>query len=176
MAQIVSELARPHADEVVLDEIALPAGVRLSPRRNVVGAVVVGGDVPDGALRAYEVRSIVQQDLPPSPVRMWVFFEHRRSVSFEEFSAHWRDVHAPLARTHHVGMRRYVQHHVMRELRGDDTPVHGIAELHFDSLDDLASRFYASDDSVRIIGEDVAKFSGRSSDTYVTIERRANRT
>ena len=171
MARFVSELARPLGDEVVLDEIALPVGVRLSPRREQVGAIVVADVVPDGAMRAYEVRSIVQQDLPASPVRMWVFFEHRRSISYDEFSSHWADVHAPLARMHHVGMRRYVQHHVVGEVRGDGTPVHGIAELHFDSLDDFASRFYASDESVRIIGEDVAKFSGRSSDTYITIEQ-----
>ena len=58
----------------------------------------------------------------------------RDGMTVEQFRAHWRDVHGPLAaRT--PGLRRYVQHHVVdtrspsNVLRPD-----GIAELWFDSV------------------------------------------
>lgn len=144
----------------VVRDLALPAGVRLSER--AVGGIAV--DV-DGGLRSFEVTSTVQVDGPAGALVMWVFFSKRRSVTKGQFVAHWRDVHAPLARKHHVGMSRYVQHVVVD---GTDDTVDGIAELHFASAADLRDRFYDSDDGVKAIAADVVHFSGRHVDTYIT--------
>ena len=114
--------------------------------------------------RCFEVTSTVQVDGPPGETVMWVLFNTRRSKPTAECLAHWRDVHAPLARAHH-GMCRYVQHVVV-----DPEPdgVEAIAELHFASPDDYRDRFYLHDDSRQVIADDVATFAGRLSDTYFT--------
>jgi hypothetical protein len=65
-------------------------------------------------------------------------------------------------------MSRYVQHVV---LDASDENADAIAELHFASADDFNDRFYDSDDSVRAIAEDVAKFSGCRADTYLVTRR-----
>jgi uncharacterized protein (TIGR02118 family) len=183
---VIAEIARgsawsdPRATtfEVSDDPIALPTGVVLSRRRETVGSIVhlatddlaaVGNGA--GVERAFLVESTVQLDGPSTtgPI-MFVFFARRRDMTVEAFRAHWRNRHAPLARRHHVGMSRYVQHVVVE---GTDPNVDGIAELHFASTSDLTDRFYESDASIRAIAEDVAKFSGRRADTYLVTAGRA---
>ena len=104
----------------------------------------------------------MQLDGPEGGLVMWVLFNTRRSKPTAECLAHWRDVHAPLARQHH-GMSRYVQHVVV-----DPEPdgVEAIAELHFVDQADYDARFYLHEDSERIISEDVRQFAGRLADTY----------
>lgn len=71
-------------------------------------------------------------------------------LSREEFQAYWRETHAPLVaeRAEVLRIRRYVQVHTSTELdglhrafqrRNDDCPepFDGVAELWFDSIDDL---------------------------------------
>ena len=108
--------------------------------------------------------STVQLDGPEGALVMWVLFNTRRSKPTAECLAHWRDVHAPLAREHH-GMCRYVQHVVV-----DPEPdgVEAIAELHFASEADHEDRFYLHEDSRRLIEEDVRRFAGRLADTSIT--------
>ena len=57
-------------------------------------------------------------------------------MSREQFTRHWLEIHAPLARPV-PGLRRYVQAHILEEFRRPDLPtssvqVDGIAELWFD--------------------------------------------
>jgi uncharacterized protein (TIGR02118 family) len=54
----------------------------------------------------------------------------------EQFTRHWLEIHAPLARPV-PGLRRYVQSHILEEFKRADIPtsavqVDGIAELWFD--------------------------------------------
>jgi uncharacterized protein (TIGR02118 family) len=159
------------------DTIALPGGVVLSRRRQTVGSIIVEAAPADlGAFgtgsdieRAFMVESTTQLDGPPTtgPL-MFVFFARRRDLTRDEFRAYWRDEHAPLARRHHVGMSRYVQHVVVE---GTDDAVDGIAELHFATLHDLTDRFYDSQEGAGVIAADVARFSGRRADTYVVRRR-----
>lgn len=71
-------------------------------------------------------------------------------LSLEEFQAYWRETHAPLVaeRAEVLKIRRYVQVHTCPDLdglhaafqrRNDDSPApfDGVAELWFDSLDDM---------------------------------------
>ena len=160
-------------------EIALPSGVVLSRRRGSVGSIIHVRSVDLGRTqnqpsvnRAFLVDSTVQLDGSPTtePI-MFVFFSRRQELSPADFRAHWRDVHAPLARRHHVGMSRYIQHVV---IDGTDTDVDAIAELHFPSTADFTDRFYDSEAGARAIAEDVVRFSGRRADTYLVRRRAAD--
>ena len=71
-------------------------------------------------------------------------------LSRDEFQAYWRETHAPLVaeRSEVLKIRRYVQVHTRTDVdglhnafqrRNDDSPApfDGVAELWFDSLDDM---------------------------------------
>jgi uncharacterized protein (TIGR02118 family) len=68
-------------------------------------------------------------------------------LTLEEFQRYWYEVHAPLVRelAPVLRLRRYVQLHALRHLvneglargRGSPEPFDGIAELTWDSLEDL---------------------------------------
>ena len=80
-----------------------------------------------------------------------VFCAHRLShLSRAEFQRYWRDTHGPLVRRHAavLRIRRYVQVHTLdapvvsaplREIRGAPEEYDGVAELWWDSLEDLAA-------------------------------------
>ena len=69
-------------------------------------------------------------------------------LSREEFQRYWRETHGPLVRSHAktLRIRRYVQVHtlenpineVLRESRGTLEPYDGVAELWWDSVEDMA--------------------------------------
>jgi len=78
-------------------------------------------------------------------------------LTHEQADAHWRDVHAPLALHHHVGMWHYEQCSVDEVVRG---PAYdGFALCAFASLDDLRDRFYDGPEGRVAIGADVASFA-----------------
>jgi uncharacterized protein (TIGR02118 family) len=70
-------------------------------------------------------------------------------LSREEFQRYWREKHGPLVRSHAevLRIRRYVQVHtlespindVLRESRGTLEPHDGVAELWWDSAEDMAA-------------------------------------
>jgi uncharacterized protein (TIGR02118 family) len=121
---------------------------------------------PDAEVDAYAVAERVQIDYErtwpdgePSPgVRRMSFLHRADGISREEMSAHWSDVHAPLARVHHPAIWRYVQNTVVEPLTPGAPDIDAVAELHFRSREDLRDRFYDSDEGRRIIGEDVRRF------------------
>ena len=70
-------------------------------------------------------------------------------LSREEFQRYWRETHGPLVRSHArtFRLRRYVQVHTLeseindalRESRGTLEAYDGVAELWYDSAEDLAA-------------------------------------
>jgi uncharacterized protein (TIGR02118 family) len=70
-------------------------------------------------------------------------------LTWEEFSAYWREQHAPLVRANAetLGIRRYVQVRTVREPKlhaglqarngGAPPPFDGIAEIWLDGVDDM---------------------------------------
>ena len=69
------------------------------------------------------------------------------NLSLEEFQSYWFDKHGPLVRSHQEALRikRYVQLHTLddptnaafREARGGPEGFDGVAQLWWDSLEDL---------------------------------------
>ena len=82
---------------------------------------------------------------------------HHPDRTHEETDAHWRDIHAPLALVHHAHMTHYTQLSVVRTLSGE--PYDGFALCGFASEEDLRERFFTTEESVKVIQEDVAKFA-----------------
>ncbi len=80
-------------------------------------------------------------------VKLTYCIRRRADMTWDEFSAYWRDVHAPLIAKHAeaLGIRRYVQvrtapapglHAALQGRNGGSPePFDGVAELWFDSLD-----------------------------------------
>lgn len=79
-------------------------------------------------------------------------------ASREEFVRHWREVHAPLALRHHVGMSQYVQNVVLEPLTPDAPAYDGISELHFPTARDMRERFIDSPEGASRIAADVSRF------------------
>jgi uncharacterized protein (TIGR02118 family) len=103
-------------------------------------------------------------------IKVVMAIRRRDDVAPEEFHRYWRDEHGPLARRllKPLNLRRYVQTHTLdSELnaqlaaaRGTVQAFDGLAELWWDSLDDLLAAF-GSEDGQRANGalaEDEARF------------------
>ena len=93
-------------------------------------------------------------------------------MSREQFTRHWLEIHAPLARPV-PGLRRYVQSHILEEFRRADIPtspvqVDGIAELWFDDRASM-ERALASPE-MAALHADGALFIG-SNKTFVVDEK-----
>jgi uncharacterized protein (TIGR02118 family) len=80
-------------------------------------------------------------------VKLVFCLRRRPELTRDEFQRYWLDRHGPLVRSHAetLSIRRYVQVHTLDSPandglagpRGAPEPFDGVAELWFDSLDDL---------------------------------------
>jgi uncharacterized protein (TIGR02118 family) len=94
-------------------------------------------------------------------VKMVSFMQRAEGITHEQFARHWTENHTPLAMRHHVGLWNYTQHVVRRAYTPGGSPIDGIAELHFETNDDLVYRFFDSDEGRAAILADVRKFMSR---------------
>lgn len=113
-----------------------------------------------GGVDVYEVDSTVRWDElgGPAPVTRLVFVRRHPDLTHEQFAEHWGTVHPPLARAHHPGLARYVQHLISDALTPDAPAFDGLAELGFASDADLRDRLYGDDADRAVIDADVATF------------------
>ncbi len=103
------------------------------------------------AAHVYHVKEVVQlDDAEPRPlgrraagVKAIYLVRRHAALSDAEARQRWRE-HAPLARTHHAGMLRYVQNGVITALTPGAPLIHGIAELRFPTYDDFERRMFDS--------------------------------
>lgn len=109
-------------------------------------------------VEAYRVDERVQWDRGGATVARISFVRRAPGLSHEEFAHHWTEVHAPLARRHHPGIARYVQHVVVEALTRGAPEVDGVAELGFASLADYRDRMYDSPEGQQVIAADVRRF------------------
>lgn len=80
-------------------------------------------------------------------IKITYCLRRKSGMSLEEFQRYWFGTHAPLVKQHADALRikRYVQTHasdtplngVLRESRGGPEPYDGVAELWFDSVEDM---------------------------------------
>jgi uncharacterized protein (TIGR02118 family) len=103
-------------------------------------------------------------------IKVVMALRRREDVAPDEFHRYWREEHAPLAcrLLEPLNLRRYVQTHTLdtdfnaqfAAARGTVQAFDGVAELWWDSLDDLVAAF-GSDDGQRAnaeLAEDEARF------------------
>ena len=90
------------------------------------------------------------------------FVRRAAALSHGQFVRHWTEMHAPLARTHHVGLADYTQNVVRAAYTPGGAGIDGVAELRFRTRADFDDRFYDSESGRAVIRADVAKFIGRS--------------
>lgn len=124
---------------------------------------------------AYDVSERVEKDHPrtwpagsASPgVKAIYLVRRREELSDGEARRRWSS-HAGTAREHHVGMSRYVQNGVRRALTADAPVLHGIAMLHFPTVDDLEQRMYGSEEGRRALQRDVEGLVAEAIPLYTT--------
>ena len=100
-------------------------------------------------------------------IKAFALIPRKEGVSVERFHAHWRDVHAPLARRIKT-IRRYSQSHAIRQAV-DGLPgsiYEGVAEVWFDDLD-TALGMGADPDYVDGAGADEPNFIDQSRLTFL---------
>ena len=90
------------------------------------------------------------------------FVRRADEISHGQFVRHWTETHAPLARTHHVGLAGYTQNVVLSAFTPGGAGIDGVAELRFATRADFEDRFYDSEAGKAAIRADVKKFIGRS--------------
>jgi uncharacterized protein (TIGR02118 family) len=137
----------------VVDKLELPAGARL------VGA--------------YRVEQLVRLDYErtwgdgdPSPGVGLICLVHRRpDLARQDYSAHWRDNHGPLALRRQPGFWRYVQNHVLQHLTPTTPDFDGIGELHFRTAQAVLSEMFDSPEGQTEIMEDTLRFMSHESST-----------
>lgn len=115
---------------------------------------------------AYATEELVRRDYErtwgtgeSSPgVKLVCFVKRRPDLTRNEYSAHWRDRHGPLALQHQPGFWRYVQNHIIERLTDDSPDFDGIGELHFRRAEDVHTGMFDSDEGMRLIMEDTERF------------------
>lgn len=165
--------------------LAEPAG--RTPRAQRLDGVLAAWWEGDGEERlasahAYRVDEVLHWDDAPAAggapedgftpgVVILYFVRRREDLDQAEFVSRYRDGHAPLARVHHPGIRRYVQNFVVESQEGAPG-WNAISELHFASEADFRDRFYRDAGSPAIIAADVARFTDpKTGFALVTRER-----
>ena len=97
----------------------------------------------------------------PVAVAMVSLMRRNPSMDHAEFSRHWTERHAPLARRRHVGLADYRQYVVDETLTAETPEIDGIAVLGFATRADFDDRFFDSDAGRAEIMDDVARFMDR---------------
>jgi hypothetical protein len=132
-------------------------------------------DEPRCTCTIYLVRERIQLDREQrwpcgerSPgVKVIYLVRRNEALSDAEARQRWRE-HAPLAKQHHAGMVKYVQNAVVQPLSLSAPVVHGIAELHFPTRQDLEQRMYGSAEGRAAIAADTATLVAESTPLYAS--------
>jgi hypothetical protein len=74
----------------------------------------------------------------------------------------WRE-HAARALPYHIGMSKYVQNWVLKELTPYPQPIHGIGELFWPTDEDFQQRYFSSPEGVDLVSKDVQQLQDSSS-------------
>jgi uncharacterized protein (TIGR02118 family) len=140
-------------------------------RGDVVGQL----ELPTGArlVGAYRVEQLVRLDYErtwgdgePSPGVSLICLVHRRpDLTWQAYSAHWRDNHGPLALRRQPGFWRYVQNHVLEHLTTTTPDFDGIGELHFRTAQAVFGEMFDSEEGQVEIMDDTYRFMSHEGST-----------
>jgi uncharacterized protein (TIGR02118 family) len=136
------------------------------------GREIVERDVAGfmGGAHAYGTTEHVHR-VPPSPpplgtrasgVKLVCPLIRCADMTHDAFVTHWLQRHVRLALGHHPGMTKYVTNVVDQRLSAGGPALDGIAELHFASAADVATRMFDSPEGERTIREDIRRFISRT--------------
>lgn len=167
---------RPGESPAPTDGPAFDVGVewRVGAAADAAPVVAVLRAVPAGTFTAVRVAEVLEKD---QEIRR----RGRRTggvkfLSLMRFHADlvplgarrsWH-IHAPLALKVHAGMSRYVRDWVEEVLVSGGPGFHGIAELHFPSVETMMTRWFDSEEGRAAIIHDVAHFLEGSTRLYTT--------
>lgn len=101
-------------------------------------------------------------------IKVMLVMHRRADLTREEFSEYWAGPHADIAKAW-LGVRRYVQDHVLPELPLGEPPCDGIAELWFDSAEALQAAL-GSAEGQRTMA-DLANFANTERTKPVVVEQ-----
>ena len=132
-------------------------------------------ELPTGArlVGAYRVEQLVRLDYErtwgdgePSPGVSLICLVHRRpDLTWQAYSAHWRDNHGPLALRRQPGFWRYVQNHVLEHLTTATPDFDGIGELHFRTAQAVVDEMFDSEEGQVEIMDDTFRFMSHERST-----------
>ena len=133
--------------------------------------------LPDGVrlVGAYRVEEVVQKDYEQtwpagemSPgVKLYCFVRRKPDISHDEYSAHWRENHGPLAVARQPGFWHYIQNHVAESLTDSTPDVDGLGELHYKSVQAIVTETYDSEEGQQLIWEDTLRFMDHDRSTVL---------
>jgi hypothetical protein len=140
-----------------------------APGAIAAAIAAVGAEAGTAPRVPVRVTETVEKDLLPRPagrapgvkfLSLMTFQPDLPGAAARRLWAH----HAPLALRVHVGMDRYVRDWVEEGEAG----FHGIAELHFPSVDAMTTRWFDSEAGRAAIAHDVGHFLLRATRLYTT--------
>jgi uncharacterized protein (TIGR02118 family) len=107
-------------------------------------------------------------------IKLSVLCPKKPSLTLEEFKDHWKNIHGPLFSSQpevKQYVRKYIQVHSTGEHLNDDQfpPVSrfdGIAEIWFDSMEDIP-KVFSSEDFKKNIAPDEEKFIDRDNIEWI---------
>ena len=113
-----------------------------------------------GGVDVYETETAVRWDElgGPAPVTRLILVRRHPDLTHAAFADYWGTAHPALARAHHPGLARYVQHEITDAHTPGAPPFDGLAELGFASATDLHERLYGDEADRAAIEADVAGF------------------
>jgi len=157
----------------VLNEPDVRAVVSLSAPEKPAAALGLALPAGSRLIGAYLAEEVVQRDYErtwpagtPSPgVKLVCFVRRRPGSTREEYSAHWRKRHGPLALARQPGFWRYVQNHLVERLTDATPDWDGIGEIHFRSAPEVYTGSFDSEEGQRLIMEDTERFMVRAEST-----------
>jgi uncharacterized protein (TIGR02118 family) len=99
-------------------------------------------------------------------IKLTAFLTRKPGLNQEQFSAYWRDKHAPLVKSlapFNSLVRRYVQQHPAEGVptRLPLAPYDGIAEIWFDNLSDTF-KLIGNEDFLSVVTKDEENFLDKS--------------
>jgi len=106
-------------------------------------------------------------------IKVMALGKRKPGISQEEFSRHWREIHAPLALKYmrQLGIKRYIQNHIISQPDAPEPEFAGITEVWFENMEKFNTfmNFWTSE-AGKVVRDDEDSFIDRSTMNFVFVE------